>query len=43
MITIHGRRNSSNVMPVMWTLGELELAHQRLDVGGSFGGNDDPA
>lgn len=37
MITVLGRRNSANVQKVMWTLGELNLAYQRLDVGGSFG------
>ncbi len=42
MITIWGRRNSSNVMPVMWTVGELGLEHERRDVGGSFGGLDTP-
>ena len=40
MITIHGRETSSNVQAVMWTLAELELMHERLDVGGPFGGND---
>ena len=43
MITIWGRRNSSNVMPVMWTIGELGLPHDRKDVGGSFGGLDTDA
>jgi len=43
MLTIWGRKNSSNVMPVMWALGELGLAHERKDVGGSFGGLGDPA
>ena len=38
MITIWGRRNSSNVMPVMWAIGELGLEHERRDIGGSFGG-----
>ena len=37
MITVYGRRNSANVQKVMWTLGELELPYERLDVGGSFG------
>ena len=40
MITIHGRDTSSNVQAVMWTLAELELMHERLDVGCPFGGND---
>lgn len=37
MITVLGRRNSANVQKVMWTLGELGLPYQRIDVGGSFG------
>ena len=43
MIEIWGRRNASNVMPVMWAVGELGQAHVRHDVGGSFGGLDEPA
>ncbi|HUF87314.1 MAG TPA: glutathione S-transferase family protein, partial [Thermohalobaculum sp.] len=27
---------------VMWAVGELGLAHERIDWGGAFGGNDDP-
>lgn len=42
MITIHGRTTSSNVQPVMWLLAELDLPHERLDVGGAFGGTDTP-
>lgn len=38
MLTVWGRRNASNVLPVMWTIGELGLEHERRDVGGSFGG-----
>jgi len=37
MITVLGRRNSANVQKVMWTLGELGLDYERIDVGGSFG------
>jgi len=40
MIEVWGRRNSNNVMPVMWALGELQLPHVRHNVGGSFGGLD---
>ncbi len=43
MIEIWGRRNSSNVIPVMWTVGELGLEHQRHNIGGSFGGDDSDA
>ena len=42
MLEVWGRRNSSNVIPVMWAVGELGLAHKRHDVGGSFGGLDSP-
>lgn len=42
MLEVWGRRNSSNVIPVMWAVGELGLAHRRHDVGGSFGGLDSP-
>ena len=41
MIEIWGRKNSSNVQPVMWTVGELGLEYERHNVGGSFGGLDD--
>jgi glutathione S-transferase len=43
MLDIWGRKNSSNVIPVMWTVGELGLEHQRHNVGGSFGGDDSEA
>lgn len=33
MITILGRTNSSSVQLVMWAIGELGLAHERLDFG----------
>ena len=42
MITVHGRNTSSNVQPVIWLLAELGLPHERLDVGGAFGGTDTP-
>lgn len=40
MITIHGRATSSNVQAVMWAIGEMGLSHNRIDVGGAFGGTD---
>src|ERR1700756_5527649 len=43
MIKIWGRNNSINVQKVMWAVGELKLAHQRIDVGGAFGKNKEPA
>lgn len=42
MLTIWGRNNSINVQKVMWTVGELGLNHERYDVGGAFGGLDQP-
>lgn len=43
MITVWGRKTSSNVQAVMWCIGELDLAHERLDVGHRFGGTDTDA
>lgn len=37
---IWGRANSINVQKVMWAVGELGLEHERIDVGGAFGGLD---
>ncbi len=42
MLTVWGRRDSSNVQAVMWLIGELGLAHERYDVGHRFGGLDTP-
>ena len=41
MLKIWGRATSSNVQTVMWAVAELGLAHERVDWGGAFGGNDD--
>ena len=38
MLKIWGRANSINVQKVMWTVGELGLDHERIDLGGKFGG-----
>src|SRR5262249_45058266 len=43
MIKIWGRNTSVNVQKVMWAVGELELPHERIDVGGTFGKNKEPA
>jgi glutathione S-transferase len=43
MLKIWGRRNSINVQKVMWVLGELGIAYERIDAGGSFGGLNHPA
>ncbi|MCB1388073.1 MAG: glutathione S-transferase family protein [Rhodobacteraceae bacterium] len=38
MLTIWGRADSSNVQALMWAVGELGLAHRRIDAGERFGG-----
>jgi glutathione S-transferase len=43
MIKIWGRNTSSNVQKVMWAIGEIGLPHQRIDIGGPFGRNREPA
>ena len=40
MLEVWGRRNASNVIPVMWAIGEMGIPYLRHDVGGSFGGLD---
>src|SRR3954452_3535297 len=42
MLTIWGRKTSSNVQALMWCVGELELPFQRHDVGHRYGGNGTP-
>jgi len=42
MIKLWGRATSSNVQKVVWTLEELGIAYERIDVGGKFGGLDTP-
>lgn len=39
MLTIYGRRNSSNVQKVLWCCDELGIAFERIDMGREFGGN----
>jgi glutathione S-transferase len=43
MIKIWGRNTSSNVQKAMWAVGELGLEHARIDIGGAFGKNREPA
>lgn len=38
MLKVWGRKNSINVQKVMWTLGEIEIESERIDVGGEHGG-----
>lgn len=42
MLTLWGRRSAFNVQKVAWLIGELGLAHRQIEVGGAFGGLDDP-
>lgn len=39
-LEIFGRKTSSNVQVVMWTVAELGLKHTRHDAGGAFGKTD---
>ena len=39
MLKIWGRATSSNVQKVTWLVDEIGLAHERIDIGGPFGGN----
>lgn len=43
MLKVWGRRNSINVQKVLWCCAELDVPFERVDVGGPFGGNRDPA
>lgn len=40
MLKVWGRASSSNVQKVMWTIAELGLPCDRVDLGGHFGGLD---
>ena len=40
MLTIWGRKTSSNVQALMWCVGELGLDYLRFDVGHRYGGTD---
>jgi glutathione S-transferase len=43
MLKVWGRRSAFNVQKALWAVGELGLPHRHIDVGGAFGGLDDPA
>src|ERR1700736_2922983 len=43
MLTVYGRKSSFNLQKVMWLVGELGVAHRHIEVGGAFGGLDEPA
>jgi glutathione S-transferase len=42
MLRVWGRTTSSNVMKVLWLLGELGLDYERIDAGGTFGRTSTP-
>ena len=42
MLTVWGRRTSSNVQKVLWALAELGLDYEHVPLGGRFGGLDTP-
>ncbi|HKU98514.1 MAG TPA: glutathione S-transferase [Vineibacter sp.] len=42
MLKIYGRANSINVQKALWAADECGLVYERTDVGGAFGGNDQP-
>ncbi len=41
MIKVWGRNTSSNVQKVMWAIAEIGLPHERIDIGGAFGKNNE--
>jgi len=41
VIKIWGRNTSSNVQKVMWAISEIGLPHERIDIGGAFGKNNE--
>lgn len=42
MLTVWGRKTSSNVQALMWCIGELGLQYERHDAGYRYGGTDTP-
>ena len=43
MLKMWGRNTSSNVQKAMWAVDEIGLACERIDIGGPFGMNKEPA
>ena len=39
MLKLLGRATSANVQKVAWALAEMDVAFERTDIGGAFGGN----
>jgi len=42
MLKVLGRKTSANVQKVAWLCEEIDLPFEREDIGGPFGGNDQP-
>ncbi len=42
MLKVYGRSTSDNVQKVLWMLGETRQPFEHIQLGGSFGGLDDP-
>ncbi|MGD9801881.1 MAG: glutathione S-transferase family protein [Hyphomicrobiaceae bacterium] len=42
MLKVYGRKSSFNLQKVMWLVGELGVPHQHEQLGGTFGGLDEP-
>jgi len=42
MLRIWGRASAINVQKAMWAVGEIGEPHERIDLGGGFGGLDEP-
>jgi glutathione S-transferase len=42
MLKIWGRTTSFNAQKVLWCCAELDIQYERVDLGGPFGGNQDP-
>ena len=43
MLKVWGRRSSMNVQKVLWLVAELGLPREHVELGGKFGGLDEPA
>jgi glutathione S-transferase len=41
MLKIWGRNTSINVQKTLWAIGELSVPHERIDIGGAFGKNNE--
>lgn len=42
MLVVWGRDTAPNVRKVLWICAELQIPHERRDIGGPFGGTDSP-